>query len=521
MSMADPTDRPQPTDSYRLAAIDVGSNSIHMVVAQADPDGGLTTLWRMKEPVGLGRGSFPSRRLSRETMDRAVQTLGRFKQAAIQRRAEKTVAIATSAVREAKNGGDLIERVGRDLKLRVKVVTAREEARLIYLGVRHACPLGDAPHLIVDIGGGSVEFIVGDDSAAALLESRKLGAARMTAQFIKSDPPAADELKKLRAHYDKELAPLMEQIKKLRPVAVVGSSGTLENLAAMCGDGSPQTDPDGNAVIAAKPFAKLLKMLLTSTSAGREKVRGLDPGRREQVVAGAVLVGELFERLDLKKIRLCGAALREGILFDYLARHVPQLEVRREVPDPRRRAVLDLARRSDWHRDHSRQVAKLATRLFDETRPLHGGTDADRELLEYAALLHDIGWHIGRKKHHKHGQYLIEHGRLEPHFAPEEIAVMAQIVRYHRKATPSKKHGRYRKLDDKARRAVDVGAALVRLADGLDRSHSAVVDDVRCDVGQTVACKLKTRADAELEIWGATRKSDWFAEVTGKPIEFA
>lgn len=520
MSMAD-TDTPL-IDSYRLAAIDVGSNSIHMVVAQADPDGGLTTLWRMKEPVGLGRGSFPSRQLSAESIDRAVQTLGRFKQAAIQRRVEKTVAIATSAVREAKNGGDLIERVGRELKLRVKVVTAREEARLIYLGIRHACPLGEKPHLLVDIGGGSVEFIVGDDEAPALLESRKLGAARMTAQFIKSDPPTADELKKLKAHYDKELSPLMEQIKKLGPVAVVGSSGTLENLAAMCGDGSPQTDDEGNAIIAAKPFAKLLKMLLTSTSADREKIRGLDPGRREQVIAGAALVGELFDRLDLKRIRLCGAALREGILFDYLARHVPQLEVRREVPDPRRRAVLDLARRSDWHRDHSRQVAKLATKLFDETKGLHGLDDGDRELIEYAALLHDIGWHIARKKHHKHGQYLVENGRLEPHFTPEEISILAQIVRYHRKATPSKNHKRYKKIADKARRTVDLGAALVRLADGLDRSHSGVIEDLRCDLGaKGVKCELKTRSDAELEIWGATRKSDWFEEVTGKVIAFA
>ena len=519
--MADPTDTAPPTDSYRLAAIDVGSNSIHMVVAQADPDGGLTTLWRMKEPVGLGRGSFPSRSLTRETMDRAVQTLGRFKQAAIQRRAEKTVAIATSAVREAKNGGDLIERVGREVKLRVKVVTAREEARLIYLGVRHACPLGETPHLIVDIGGGSVEFIVGDDESADLLESRKLGAARMTAQFIKSDPPSEAELAKLRAHYDKELSPLIGQIQKLEPVAVVGSSGTLENLAAMCGDGSPQTDDDGNAIIAAKPFGKLLKMLVTSTSAEREKIRGLDPGRREQVVAGAVLVGELFERLKLKKIRLCGAALREGILFDYLARHVPQLEVRREVPDPRRRAVLDLARRSDWHREHSRQVAKLATKLFDETKGLHGLGDGDRELLEYAALLHDIGWHIARKKHHKHGQYLIEHGRLEPHFTPEEIGVIANTVRYHRKALPKVKHKKYAALTPKARRSVDVAASLLRLADGLDRSHSGVIEDARCRIGaKKVKCALKTRADAELEVWGATRKSELFERVMGRGIAF-
>jgi exopolyphosphatase / guanosine-5'-triphosphate,3'-diphosphate pyrophosphatase len=175
-------------ESFRLAAIDVGSNSIHMIVAQADSDGGITTLWRLKEPVGLGRLSFPSRRLSAEAMTRAITVLERFQQAAQQRQAEKIVAVATSAIREAENGGDLIERIRDQLGLYVKVVSARDEARLIYLAVRHAVQMRTQPHLIIDIGGGSVEFIVGDDKQAYLLESRKLGAARMTAQFVKSDP---------------------------------------------------------------------------------------------------------------------------------------------------------------------------------------------------------------------------------------------------------------------------------------------------------------------------------------------
>ena len=170
--------------SLRLAAIDVGSNSIHMIIAQADPDGAVTTLWRMKDHVGLGRMSFPSHRLSDEAMNAAITTLARFKQTAHQRGAERVIAVATSAVREAINGGDLIDRAHRELRLTVRAISARDEAKFIYHAVRHAIPFEGQPHLIIDIGGGSVEFIVGDKQRALLLESRKLGAARMTARFV-------------------------------------------------------------------------------------------------------------------------------------------------------------------------------------------------------------------------------------------------------------------------------------------------------------------------------------------------
>src|SRR5437763_2323251 len=196
-----------PRPDLRLAAIDVGSNSLHMIVAQIGVDGAVTTLWRAKEMVGLGRMSFPSHRLTRESMDQAILALRRFQQEAYTRHCEKIVAVATSAVREAANGGDCILRARRELGINIRVVSAKDEARLIYLGVRHAADLKGGPHLIVDIGGGSVEFIVADESRPLLLESRKLGAARMTAQFVKSDPIDAADLEKLLRHYDQVLAP--------------------------------------------------------------------------------------------------------------------------------------------------------------------------------------------------------------------------------------------------------------------------------------------------------------------------
>ena len=509
-------------ESLRLAAIDIGSNSIHMIVAQADADGGITTLWRLKEPVGLGRLSFPSRRLSAEAMARAITVLERFQQAAQQRQAEKIIAVATSAIREAENGGDMIERIRRELGLYVRVVSARDEARLIYLAVRHAVPMRSQPHLIIDIGGGSVEFIVGDDKQASLLESRKLGAARMTARFVKSDPISNDEHRQLLRFYDKELTPLFRQIDALHPVKVIGTSGTLENLAGMCGS-EPNQNGDSThhpQVIEKQRFEKLLAQLLESRAKDRARIRGLDDQRKDQIVAGAILVGEIFRRLKPRRIEICPSALREGILLDYLSRHMPDIAIRRQLPDPRRRSVIDLARRSDWHKTHSEQVAKIALKLFDELRLLHGMSAAERELIEYGALLHDIGWHIGRDGHHKHSMYLILHGDLK-NFSDDEVKVIANIARYHRKATPKKKHDTYSSLPARMRRIVDVGAALLRLSDGLDRSHSSVIQDLRCKIDdKKVRCTLNARSDAELEIWGARRKRDWFEEVFGRSISF-
>lgn len=513
-------------DSLRLAAIDIGSNSIHMIVAQIDADGGATTLWRMKEATGLGRLSFPSRRISLEAMDRALATLARFDQAARAKSAEKIIAVATSAVREATNGGDLIERARSELKLQIRVVGAKEEARLIYLGVRHAGGFGaapDEPHLAIDVGGGSVEFIVGTNERAMLLESRKLGAARMTAKFIKSDPPVKDEIERLRSHYQKELAPLFEQIARIKPVAAVGTSGTLENIARLCGaDGSGNGKP-ATPAIEARRLDKLATRLAKLTAAQRAALEGLDEGRQDQIVAGVVLVQVLLEKLEelgLHKLSVCNAALREGIVLDYIQRKLPAMRVRREVPDPRRRSVLDLCRRCEWHREHSEQVTRLALKLFDELAPLHELKERDRELIEYAALMHDVGWHIGRKDHHKHAAYLIRHGKLRD-FSGKEIGVMASIARYHRGSSPKMKHRLYAELPSPARRTVNLGAAILRIADGLDRSHAAVVRSLRCAVRpEKVLVWLETRGDAELEVWGAQRKAELFEKVFDRRVAF-
>lgn len=508
-----------------MAAVDVGSNSLHMIIAQVDADGGITTLWRHKEMVGLGRSSFPAQRLSPHAMERAVLTLRRFADEAQRNACEKIVVVATSAVREATNGGDFIERVRRELGLSVRVVSAREEARLIYLGVRHAADLSGGPQFIFDLGGGSAEFIVADAEKAIVLASRKVGAARMTSRFIHSDPIAPGELQAVMGHYEAEIGQLCRRINRLKPVRAIGTSGTLENLAAMCAGGSSgssngSSGSDAPQTIEREAFEALMQRLLESRAEQREKMAGLDEQRRDQIVCGALLVNELFRRLQLPRIHLCRSALREGILVDYLRRHRPQLEIRRNVPDPRRRSVLDLGRRCHWHRPHSEHVARLCLALFDQLRTIHKLGQRERELIEFAALLHDIGWHIARKGHHKHAMYLILNGDLKG-FSEEEIRIIAQIARYHRKSPPKASHEEFAALDPAARRLVKIGASLLRLADGLDRSHCGIISAVSCrQVKGRVQVTLKARGDAQLEVWAAQRKADLFVDIFDRSIEF-
>jgi exopolyphosphatase/guanosine-5'-triphosphate,3'-diphosphate pyrophosphatase len=507
-------------NELRLGAIDVGSNSIHLVVAQIDAQGALSILWQDKEMVGLGRTSFPSHRLSRVSMERAMITLRRFVADARRWQCEDVVAIATSAVREAANGGEFIERVRSELGLHLRVVSARDEARLIYLGVRHGMELRNGPHLIVDVGGGSVEFIVADAEQPLLLESRKLGAARMTAKFIRSDPVEPREIQALLAHYDRELSPLADQILRLGPVRAVGTSGTIENLIQMAATHRPSDGRDGSPekILTRGGLKAVLAELLETRSADRARLKGLDDKRKDQIVAGALLVDDLFRRLGLEQIGLCTSALREGMLMDYLGRHRPELEVRREIPDPRRRAVVDLGRRCHWQRDHGEQVARLCLRLFDQLRSLHGlGRDV-RELVEYGALLHDVGRSIGQARHHKHSRYLILNGGLDP-FTRDEVRTIACIARYHRRSFPSAGHRLFRSLPKRLRRAVGVGSALLRIADGLDRTNCSVVSDVICRTRPTtVDIVVDARGDAELELWSAEARSKLFRHLFRRSV---
>jgi exopolyphosphatase/guanosine-5'-triphosphate,3'-diphosphate pyrophosphatase len=506
----------------KVAAIDVGSNSIHMVVARIGRSG-FEIIDRAKEMVGLGRSTLSTGSLSPTAIDIGFRTLETFKRLAEEHHADPILAVATSAVREARNGGEFALRVWDRLGLHIDVVTGAEEARLIFLAAAHAIDFRGERPIVIDIGGGSLEVIAGDGNRIRWVESLKLGVVRLTERFLRSDPPGLREVAALRSHLARTLAPVFRRVRRLRPTLLVGTSGTLLNLTSMAAALQTGRAPERvhNRVLRSRGLGVVRELTLALGSSERAKLAGLDRRRVDLIPAGAVLTSELFEGFGLGELRACDWALREGILLDFMARHADEVAAAERVPDLRRRSVLLLADRLRSDDAHGRHVAKLALQLFDGARRFHGLGRRERELLEFAALLHDVGLYVNHAKHHRHSHYLITHGELRG-FAPEEIAVIAAVARFHKGAPPKMSHEELAALSPEARELVLALTAILRVADSFDRSHHGVVRDVRiARRNGALQVRLETGGrDAALELWGAERKADLWEKCFGTDLEF-
>ncbi len=507
----------------RIAAVDVGSNSIHMVVAQLEKDGRFRVLDRAKEMVRLGQHTLSKGRLSKSAIEAGVRTLAAFRTLADRQGVARIQAVATSAVREARNGGDFIRAVQNEVGLRVKVIPGREEARLIYLGVRHAIDLGRKPALIVDIGGGSVELILVENGEAVVLESVKIGVARLSERFFTGDPPKAKALADLEAMLEKKLDPLFAQFSDDRVRRVVGSSGTMLNLASIAGHlrGEPPNGHLNNFVVSPDEIAQVRRLLVKTGREDRLSIRGLDAKRVDLIVAGACLTDYILRRLRAKQLIACTYALREGVLLDFIARHRKGIEETERISNPRRRSVARLARHLGESLKHGSQVARLALQLFDELSEKLGLEQDAREWLEFAALLHDIGHHIGHKNHQRHSYYLINNSELLG-FQRSELEIIAQAARYHRKSTPKDSDPEFQTLPRAERNTVRSLSALLRVADALDRSHYGVVRNLAIHrEDDNITIELQTDGeDAALEMWEAEQRAGPLAEELGVDVEF-
>jgi exopolyphosphatase/guanosine-5'-triphosphate,3'-diphosphate pyrophosphatase len=502
----------------KVAAIDIGSNSIHMVVARIDAHGHFTLLDRAKEMVRLGKGTLAARALSREAMQAGIQTLATFKRLADTQQIDRVVAVATSAVREAKNGGDFIAQIGRELGIHVDLITGREEARLIHLAVSNALDLREGWTVLVDIGGGSVELVLAERGIVKVQESLKLGVLRLAERFFTHEPPARDEVEALEEYLDRQLASFYKRARGIELTRLVGTSGTLLNIAAIAlqMDGAPAPERLHAVTLRAKDIQRVRKLIVRSDREERQRLPGLDRRRVDTVVPGVILIDHVMRRLEVPELVTCEWALREGVLLDFVRRHGREIEEIETITDPRRRSVLHLGRRLNFEEGHSQQVARIALALFDQTAERHRLGEREREWLEYAALLHDVGNHIAHSRHHRHSYYLIVHGELLG-FDPKEIGLIAALARYHRKAGPKDDDEELTALPSGMRAAVPPLAALLRVADALDRSHFSVVREVTVG-GRGKDVTIGVRAgghDAELELWAARRKADIFEQVFG------
>ena len=509
----------------RIAALDLGSNSFHLLVADAHPDGSFDRLFREKEMLRLGDVVARHGRLTDEACEQAVDAVRRFRALAEGAGAEEFVACATSAIREADNGADLVARLAAETGVRVRVISGLEEAELIFRAVQASVLIDPGPALCLDLGGGSLEIMVGDSVDLAWKTSVKLGVARLTAQLVKGDPAEplrAGDLRRMRKRIEAVLEPVAEAVAPFQPKLMVGTSGTLCDLARMAVAAETGAVPISinQHHVSREAVNELHELLASLPLSGRRRVPGLDVRRAELAPAGTLLAVIAFELFGFDELVVGTWALREGMVLAEMQRHTGA-ELSDDPRLMRAASVLDLAQRCSWREPHSRQVARLALSLFDQTASEHGLGDHHRELLEHAALLHDIGEHVSGESHHKHTAYLIQHGQLRG-FKPQEVAVLATLGRFHRQGEPKTSFEPYAAMDDGEKAEVRALTALLQVADGLDRGHSGSVDDVTVALERDrVVVQVAPSGDVELDLWGARRKQSLFEQVFGRPIEFS
>lgn len=499
--------------------MDLGTNSFHLLVADVHPDGHIDPLVREKEMLRLGdvvsrHGSIPP-----TAADQAVATIRRFRLLAEAAGATEMLAKATSAIRRAANGGEVVDRIEEETGVRVDVIGGQEEARLIFGAVRASVVLDPAPALCFDLGGGSLEVMVGDAGSLMYATSVPLGVARLSAEYVRSDPISKRDRRELRARIVEVLAPVVAEVAPFEPKLAVGSSGTLESLAQMVAARREEDAPSSlnQLTITRRELLALDDEIVASKAADRLRMDGLDARRVDLITAGSIVLASAMELFDLDQLTISEWALREGIVLDAAGRHDP-LDWSDDPHAIRGASVLGLARRCNWSEAHARQVTTLALELFDATRSLHELGDADRELLEFAALLHDIGEHVSSTGHHRHGAYLVRNGQLRG-FAPDEIELLAAIVRWHRRGEP-RVSDEFPLLDAPTIERVRVLVGVLRIADGLDRGRNQAVYGIDAMVTPSlVLLRLRTVGDAELEIWGGRRKRVLLERMFDREIE--
>ena len=494
--------------------MDLGSNSFHLMIAEVQP-GGFEPIIGEKEMLRLGDLVGRHGRIPDEAADAAVAVVRRFRQLADAAGAEEIAACATSALRRAANGGDVVDRIEAEAGVAVEVISGLREAELIFRAIRAGVLLEPSPALGFDLGGGSVEITLGDAAGLKYAASENLGVGTLTAGFVASDPLSKSDRRRLRAHIVDTLGPVADAVAGYGPRLVVGSSGTLEDIARMCAFRAKRELPRSlnQFSFTRREFDKVHDAVLASTADERLRFDGLETRRVDLIPAGVVFLATAMELFDFDEMTISEWSLREGILLEAIDRHDPA-DWSADPRAIRRASVIALATRCNWHEAHARRVADLAVSLFDQTQELHGLEPVDRELLEYAGLLHDIGEHVASQGHHRHGAYLVAHGQLRG-FDPAEIQMLTALVRWHRRGNPDVDAFPLADL-----RRVQRLTAFLRLADGLDRGRTGAVDGVEAQIGPSlVLLRLRSRGDAELELWGARRKRELFERYFDRDLE--
>jgi exopolyphosphatase/guanosine-5'-triphosphate,3'-diphosphate pyrophosphatase len=491
----------------RFAAIDVGSNSVRCLIAERGEDGHLSVIDDLKDQPRLARGLAATGRLNPEAVEHALAAIGRMVQAAERRGAQRVALVATSAVRDAANGAEFAERIKREIGIPLEVIDGETEARLAFLSVREHFALVRGRSVVADIGGGSLELVLAVGGLVEHVVSLPFGAVRLTDQFLAQAKHAASGVRRLRTAVRQRLRRAVPT-REWTGARLFGSGGTFTNLARISAAREFGEVPSGGVHGTTVPLGELqriLEWLCALSVEERRKVPGLNPERADIIVAGLAVAAEVMDHFDAAGATVSAFGLREGILL-----HLARPTDGRQAPS-RAKALRRFVERCRGDRRHVEQVLRLSRQLFESLGKRLGCTEGDWDLLEGAALLHDVGQLVSYKSHHKHSYHLIAHAEALP-FAPRDRLLVGVISRYHRKKPPSRKHEEFARLDDAERARVRRLAALLRVADGLDRGHVAAVESMRLKLTATrLYINIAPRhaaTDLRLELWGAKRKAD-------------
>ena len=511
--------------NQHIAAIDVGTNSFHLIVVKVKDDGNFEIVDREKEVIRLGEGSAGSiKYIKPEAITRAISTLKRFKGIADSHNANLR-AVATSAVRESYNKNDFMQNVFDKTGIELEVISGFEEARLIYLGALRAVPIFNKKSLIIDIGGGSTEFLIGYKGVTNFSVSVKIGAVRLTEKFFPDYDVTESRVRECRKWVEGEIFQVVHSIKKNGFSICIGSSGTIMSAGLMIQEArnrkSAATSILNNYEFSKKELHKIEEEILCrKTLERRKKIPGLDEKRADIIPAGIIILSTIFDLLELETMTISGYALREGIILDTLQKNHADLSLP-NLSDIRNESIKQLAQSCNYDQMHCRHVAKLSLQLFDQLKDLHGLDDDYREYLYAASILHDIGYHISHTNHHQHSYYIIRHSELLG-FNENEISIIAHVARYHRKSLPKARHEDFIELPERTQNVIKKLAAILRVADGFDRTHKRLVKSINTKVTNgTVELNLECEKGIvpEIELWNLERRKELFEEVYSKKIK--
>jgi exopolyphosphatase / guanosine-5'-triphosphate,3'-diphosphate pyrophosphatase len=509
-------------DGRVVSFIDIGTNSVRLLVVRLNPNHSYSILSQQKQQVRLGEGEFEKDEILPEAIERLVIVCKKLSDLARTFKTDEFVAVATSAMREAANQHEILHLLRQEALLDVRVISGQEEARLIYLGVSSGTNLGDRKAFFIDIGGGSTEIAIGGERDYRYLESFKLGAIRLSNMYLSetiTHPVSQDQFRKIQQHIKDAIIHSVQKVRGENPDIAIGSSGTIMNLAEIAHRTLHQNENIKEPVLFYEDLKKVVDLLCSLPLEDRRKVPGINPERADIIIPGAAILDLFMKELSLDSISITGRGLQDGLLVDYLSR-MDSFPLLGEF-SPRQRSVLLLGRSCGINEVHARTVTSLVLELYDSAKmqKLHSYGEWEREILEYAAFLHDIGSFISYTNHHAHSYYIIKNSELLG-FDQNEITFMANIARFHRKKTPRKNDPEILELDSRERETLRILSTFIRMSESLDRSHAALIQHVRFSHvdKNSVHLEVAARGDCQLEIWGVEAEKKAFEKIFGKEL---